>query len=163
MKVFSKSNQAISTSEELIGGRCLTAVNHASCLGGFTSLPDSPLPHFVGTGSEEAREIQLLPHGGDDFWQSRLRTKLLALFLRFGIVFTAGKAFLEGNGDRDYGVTGCVLLDPFGDFGKMLVLLADVVLLAEVDEVDHGLGGQQEERVDDLDLRTRRISLRRVL
>jgi len=55
-----------------------------------------------------------------------------------------------------------VLLDPFGDFGKMLVLLADVVLLAKVDEVDNRLGGQQKKRIDDLDLKTRRISLGRV-
>jgi hypothetical protein len=34
----------------------------------------------------------------------------------------------------------------------MLVLLADIVLLAEVDEEDNRLGGQEEERVDDLDL-----------
>jgi hypothetical protein len=34
----------------------------------------------------------------------------------------------------------------------MLVLLADEVLLAEVDEEDNGLGGEEEERVDDLDL-----------
>lgn len=46
-----------------------------------------------------------------------------------------------------------MLLDPFGDFGKMLVLLADVVLLAKVDEVDNRLGGQQKKRIDDLDLK----------
>lgn len=34
----------------------------------------------------------------------------------------------------------------------MLVLLADVVLLAEVDEEDNGLSGEEEKRVDDLDL-----------
>jgi hypothetical protein len=34
----------------------------------------------------------------------------------------------------------------------VLVLLADIVLLAEVDEEDDRLGGQEEERVDDLDL-----------
>jgi hypothetical protein len=34
----------------------------------------------------------------------------------------------------------------------VLVLLAKVVLLAEVGEVDDRLGSQKEERVDDLDL-----------
>ena len=34
----------------------------------------------------------------------------------------------------------------------MLVLLADVVLLAEVDQVDDGLCGEEEERVDNFDL-----------
>jgi hypothetical protein len=34
----------------------------------------------------------------------------------------------------------------------MLVLLSDKVLLRQVDEVDNGLGRQEEKRVDDLDL-----------
>ena len=34
----------------------------------------------------------------------------------------------------------------------MFVLLADVVLFAQVDEVDHRLGGKEEERIDDFDL-----------
>jgi hypothetical protein len=45
-----------------------------------------------------------------------------------------------------------MLLDPCGNLGQMLVLLANVVLLAQVDEVDDGLGREEEERVDDLDL-----------
>jgi hypothetical protein len=38
----------------------------------------------------------------------------------------------------------------------MLVLLADVILLAEVDEEDDRLGRKEEERVDDLDLENRK-------
>lgn len=34
----------------------------------------------------------------------------------------------------------------------MLVLLSDVVLLAQVDEIDNWLGSQEEEGVDVLDL-----------
>jgi hypothetical protein len=34
----------------------------------------------------------------------------------------------------------------------MLVLLSDVVFLAQIDEVDDWLGGEEEERVDDFDL-----------
>jgi hypothetical protein len=45
-----------------------------------------------------------------------------------------------------------VLLDPGSNLGQILVLLANVVLLAEVDEVDDRLGRKEEERVDDLDL-----------
>lgn len=37
--------------------------------------------------------------------------------------------------------------------GLPLVLFADVVLLAEIDEVSDGLGSQQGEAVDDLNLR----------
>lgn len=45
-----------------------------------------------------------------------------------------------------------MLLYPLGNFGQVLVLLADVVLFAEVDEEDDWLGGEEEEWVDDLDL-----------
>lgn len=45
-----------------------------------------------------------------------------------------------------------MLLDPFGDLGEMLVLLADVVFFAEVDEVDDWFSGEEEEGVDDFDL-----------
>ena len=33
-----------------------------------------------------------------------------------------------------------MLLNPLGNLGQMLVLLPDIVLLAEIDEVDDGLG-----------------------
>jgi hypothetical protein len=55
-------------------------------------------------------------------------------------------------GDGNDRVTWSVGLDPFGDLGEMLVLLADVVLLAQVDKGYDGLSGEEEERVDVLDL-----------
>ena len=45
-----------------------------------------------------------------------------------------------------------MLLDPFGNLGQVLVLLAEVVFLAEIDQVDDGLGRQKEERVNYLNL-----------
>jgi hypothetical protein len=45
-----------------------------------------------------------------------------------------------------------VLLDPLGNLREVLVLLPDVVALAQVDEVDDGLGSEEEEGVDGLDL-----------
>ena len=44
---------------------------------------------------------------------------------------------------------------PFGDLGEVLVLLSDVVFLAEIDEVDDWFGGEEEEGVDDFYLRYR--------
>jgi hypothetical protein len=41
-----------------------------------------------------------------------------------------------------------------------LVLLADVVLLGQVQEVGDGLGGEEGEGIDDVDLRVRRASAR---
>lgn len=43
-------------------------------------------------------------------------------------------------------------LDPFGDLGEVLVLLADIVFFGEIDEVYDGFGGEEEEGIDDLDL-----------
>ena len=45
-----------------------------------------------------------------------------------------------------------MLFDPFSYFGEVFVFLADVVLFAEVDEVDDWFGGEEEERVYDFDL-----------
>jgi len=41
----------------------------------------------------------------------------------------------------------------------MLVLLSDVVLLAQVDEVDHRFGCEEEKRVDELDLSRGHVSV----
>lgn len=45
-----------------------------------------------------------------------------------------------------------MFFDPFGDLGKMFILLPDVVLLAEVNEVDDGFGTEEEEGIYDFDL-----------
>lgn len=47
-----------------------------------------------------------------------------------------------------------MLLDPLGDLGEVLVLLTDVVPLAQVDQIDTRFGGEKEKRVDDFDLKT---------
>ena len=41
-----------------------------------------------------------------------------------------------------------MLFHPFGNLCEVLVLLSDIVLFAEVDEVDDRLGCEQEERID---------------
>ena len=71
----------------------------------------------------------------------------------------AGETFFEANGDWEDGVTGCVILDPFHDFAEMLVLLSDVVLLAQVDQVDNRFGGQEEKRVNEFNLKISRSVL----
>ena len=45
-----------------------------------------------------------------------------------------------------------MFLNPFSDFREMFVLLPDVIFFAEVDEIDNGFGGEEEERIDDFDL-----------
>ena len=45
-----------------------------------------------------------------------------------------------------------MLFDPFGDLGEMLVLLSNIVPLAEVDEVNDGFGTEEEEGIYDFNL-----------
>ncbi len=130
----------------------VTSVNHASSSGRFGAIPNRPLPDLVGACGEEAAEVECFSHGDDDFRKSGLGPEVLA-FLggRFFGVETS-EALFERHGDGYDRVTRCVLLDPFRDFRQMLVLLADVVFFAQVDQIDNGLRRQQEQRVDDFDL-----------
>ncbi len=113
---------------------------------------NGPLPHLVGARGEEAAEREGLAHGDDDLREARLGAELGALGVDLGLCVEACEAVLEDDGQGDDGVARGVLLDPGVDLGQMLVLLPQVVLLGEVDEVDDGLGRQEHERVDDLDL-----------
>lgn len=45
-----------------------------------------------------------------------------------------------------------MFFDPFGDLGKIFILLSDVILLAEIDEVHDGFGTEEEERIYDFNL-----------
>lgn len=127
-------------------------MNHAGGLRCLGALPDRPLPHLIGPRREEAPEIQRLPHGRDDLGQRALGAQLLAFLLGLLLILEAREAFLEADGERDDGIAGGVFLDPFGDFGQVFVLLADVVFFAEVDEIDDRFRGEEEQRVDYFDL-----------
>jgi hypothetical protein len=123
--------------------------------GGLRSLgtvTDSPLTDLISTGGEETAKVKSLTHGNDGLGQSGLAANLLALLLNLGISLEARETLLERDGDGKNGLAGRVGLDPLNNLGQVLVLLAKVVLLAEVGEVDDRLGSQKEERVDDLDL-----------
>ncbi len=45
-----------------------------------------------------------------------------------------------------------MLFDPLGDLWKMLVLLSDVVFLAQIDKVDDRFSAEEEEGIYDFDL-----------
>ena len=45
-----------------------------------------------------------------------------------------------------------MFLDPFSNLWEVLVLLSDVIFLAEIDEIDNGFSGEEEERIDNFDL-----------
>jgi len=127
-------------------------VDDTRCLRRLGALPDGPLPDLVRTGCEEAVQVQGLAHGHDDLWQGRLGAQPLAFLLRLSLAREPGQPLLERDGNGDDGVARGVFLDPLDDLGEVLVLLADVILLTEVDQVDDGLGRQKVEGVDNLDL-----------
>jgi hypothetical protein len=43
-------------------------MDNACSLWRFSSVSDSPLPDFIRTSGEEASQIQLLSHGGNNLW-----------------------------------------------------------------------------------------------
>ena len=75
----------------------LTGMDDTSSLGSLGSLPDSPLSNFIGASGEKAAQAQALAHGGDNLRQCRLRAKLLALLISFGIGLEASQAILKGD------------------------------------------------------------------
>lgn len=116
------------------------------------ALADSPLSDFVSTACKEAAKVQGVTHSNNDLWQSRLGSQLLALFVGLRVGFEPSQSFLKTDGKRNDGIASCVLFNPLCNFWQVLVLLANVVSLAQVDQVDNGLGSQEEQRVDNLDL-----------
>ena len=127
-------------------------VNDTSGLGRLGTVADGPHADLIRTSSEEGSEVEDLAHGDNDLGQGRGRANLLAFLRNLLVVLELGKTLLKGGGNGKNAVTRGMLLDPCGDLGEVLVLLSDVVALAQVDEVDDGLGGEEEHGVDGLDL-----------
>jgi hypothetical protein len=114
------------------------AVNNTSGLRSLGASTDSPLTDLIRTGCEETAELEGLAHGGNGLGKRGLGVEVLQLL---GSLFVGhdSKTLLELDGDGDDRVARGICLDPFSDLGQMLVLLADVVLLTQVDEVDNRL------------------------
>ena len=127
-------------------------VDDTGGLGRLGALADGPLANLVGSRCEEAAQLEGLAHLDNELGQSGLGTHPLLLLLGLLLGLEPGQALLEGDGDGDDGVALGVLLDPLGNLGQVLVLLADVILFGQVDKIDNGLGREQEERVDNLNL-----------
>lgn len=128
-----------------------TSMDNPCRLRRLCPLPNTPLPHFVRARGEEACESQRSPHRDDDLADGALDAEFLA-FLGDLLITEAGEAFLEGNRKWDDDVAGAVLVDPGFDLGEVLIFLADVVFLREVDEEDDRLSSEELELVDDFDL-----------
>lgn len=133
-------------------GLLKVAVDNTGGLRSLGSGTDGPLTNLVRAACEEAAELQSLAHLQNDLGQDGLGTDVLALLGNLGVGLEAGEALLETDREGDDRVASSMLLNPFDDLGKVLVLLADVVSLGQVDEEDDGLSGQEEQRVDNLNL-----------
>ena len=119
------------------------------CLG---VLPDGPLADFISTSGEETGQVENLAHLHDGLGQTRFSAEPLALLLGFRLGLELGKTLLERGGDGKDRVSRGVGLNPLHEFRNILVLLTDVVLLAQVDQVDNWFSSEEEQRVDDFDL-----------
>lgn len=116
------------------------------------TLSDCPLADLIRTGGEETGQVENLTHGSDHLRKTRLGSDLLAFFLDGSVVTHKSQTLFKGCRDGDQRLSAGVVLDPFEHLGKVLVLLAEVVLLAQVDQVDHRLSCKQEEGVDNFHL-----------
>lgn len=134
-------------------GLLKVSVNNTGGSRGLGALADGPLADLISASSEEAGQVQGLTHGSDDLRQTGLGAQLLALLGGGSIVAHQGQTLLEAGRDGKDGAVGRVGLDPLEQRRQVLVLLADVVLLAQVDQVHNGLGSEQEQGIDDLDLK----------
>lgn len=127
-------------------------VNDTSGSRRLDTLTDSPLTDLILTSGEETGQVQGSTHGSDDLRQTRLGLELLALLESGSLVTEKGEALLELSRDGEDRRSSGVLLDPLEDLGEVLVLLADVISLAQVDKVHNGLGSEKEQGVDNLNL-----------
>ena len=143
---------AVVVDDTLDEGLLEVTVNDTGSLRCLGAVADGPLTNLVGTSGEEGAKVEGLAHGDNDLRKGRLCSNLLALLSDLLVRLEARETLLKSNGHGKDGVARGVLLDPFGNLGEVLVLLPDVVALAQVDEVDNGLGCEEEERVDGLDL-----------
>lgn len=123
----------IGVDDGLDEGLLEVAVDDTGGLRGLGAVPDRPLPHLVGARGEEGAEVHGLAHRGDDLGQGGLGPDLFALLVDLLLALEPRQTVFEGNGDGDDGVAWGVGLCPLGDLGQVLVLLADVVPLGQVD------------------------------
>ena len=138
--------------ESLDEGLLEIVVDNTGGLRGLGASANGPLSNLIRSNGEETAKLQGLAHLENNLGQNRLGTDGLLLLLGLSLGLELSKTGLVRDGDGDERVTLGILVDPLDNLGKMLVLLADEVLLRQVDEVDNGLGSQEEERVDDLNL-----------
>jgi len=138
--------------ESLDEGLLEIVVNNTGGLRGLGASADGPLSNLIRSNSKETAKLQGLAHLENNLRQNRLSTNGLLLLLSLSLGLELSKTRLVRDGDGDKRVTLGILVDPLNNLGKMLVLLADEALFRQVDEVYNGLGSQEEERVDDLNL-----------
>eukprot|EP00963_Diacronema_lutheri_P009640 scaffold877_cov314-Pavlova_lutheri.AAC.3 len=125
-------------------------VNRARCLGSLVPLSNGPTPHFVRSRGEEVDQMDGPEARDDDLWQGTLAIVLLAVD-GFLILRHVKEGLLQLSAEGDH-LLSPVLGDPLVDFGQKLVLFSNVILLAQVDQVDDGFGREQLLVVDVFDL-----------
>lgn len=130
-------------------------VDDTSSLRCLDTVAHSPGADLLGSTGKVADEVERRVARGGDLAEGRgallAEAKSLAL-CGLLLVRHGDETLLKRDGEGNKLVSRVVLVDPALDLGEPLVLFPHEVLLGQVDEVGDGLGGQEGEAVDDLDL-----------
>mmetsp|Transcript_53991 Transcript_53991/g.128300 ORF Transcript_53991/g.128300 Transcript_53991/m.128300 type:complete len:215 (+) Transcript_53991:360-1004(+) len=116
-------------------------VDRPGSLGGLGAAAAYPPAHLVRPRREEVDEVHHVEAGLDDLGEAR--HDLVVLLVSRGLVLSHGLQLeFKLARERDHG-PAAVRLHPVVDGLEVLVLLALVVRLREVDEVQDGLGREE--------------------
>ncbi len=102
---------------------------------------------FSPLTSKVANQVEALVPGRHDLAEGVAVGARLGKLGLLVLVAETREALLEGDAERDDEVARGVGVDPLLDLDEILVLLPDVVALAQVDQVDDGLGAEELEAV----------------
>lgn len=126
-------------------------MNDTGSLGSLCSLPDGPGSDFIRTTGEESNQVERSVTSRGDLAQCTGSSDLLFLLQSFFLTHVS-ETLLKLDREGNQEITRVVLVNPSLDLWKVLVLLADVISLRQVDKVNDGLGGEELQCVDDFNL-----------
>ncbi|GIX62223.1 protein CWC15-like protein [Babesia caballi] len=135
-------------------------VDHAGRLRRLGPVADRPAADLVGAAGEVVNEVEAVVPARDDLVDLAGRAVLVLQVRRARLLRVERLQRLLELGAVGDDRAGVVVGHPLCDFGQPLVLLPHEVLLAQVNEVDHGLRRQEVVLVEDRHLRRLPAGLR---
>jgi len=128
-------------------------VNGTGGLWSLGALANSPALDLILTTGVKVLEVKSPVTGPNEPVESTLGALLLAEGLTFSIRFHLNERLLEHGTEWDHWLWSWLRLDVLSKCDKVLVLLADEILLGKVAKVDDRLGGEELHSINDLDVK----------